>query len=485
MHVETPQSRVRFAVERADITPPVGIYHRMWGAATHDQAAGVHRPLLATAMIFAPLAATEPSPESLQVVITLDHCLMGQREIQQLRQRVLAAVQVPVESLLVLFSHTHAAGMMTHDRVEMPGGELIPGYLERLNATVAELVQQAIGSLRPATIQYARGRCDLAAQRDFWDDQRRMFVCGYYPGAAADDTVIAARAVADDGQTLATIVNYACHPTTLAWENQQISPDYVGAMREVVERSIAAPCVFLQGASGDLGPREGFVGDTEVADRNGRQLGYAALSALESLGPARTRFAYAGPVVSGATLGTWRHEPLEPAREAQLAAWQIDRRTLPLAYRPELPTIESATVERQSWQQQESESQAAGDSVRARDCRAMVERQTRLLARLRTLPVDAFPYRIAVWRMGDAVWLAAQGEPYQQLQTELRQRFPDQTLVVCGLADEWGPSYLPPADLYGKNIYQESIAVVAAGSLERLIDFVTETINGLLNGDSR
>ncbi|MCA9156051.1 MAG: hypothetical protein KDA38_14765, partial [Planctomycetales bacterium] len=206
------------------VTPPVGIYHRMWGAATHDQAAGVHRPLLATAMIFAPLTATEPSPspESLQVVITLDHCLMGQREIQQLRQRVLAAVQVPIESLLVLFSHTHAAGMMTHDRVEMPGGELIPGYLERLNTTVAELVQQALSALRPATIQYAQGRCDLAAQRDFWDDQRRMFVCGYHPGAAADDTVIAARAVADDGQTLATIVNYACHPTTLAWENQLI-----------------------------------------------------------------------------------------------------------------------------------------------------------------------------------------------------------------------------------------------------------------------
>ena len=41
--------------------------------------------------------------------------------------------------------------------------------------------------------------------------------------------------------------------------------------------------MFLQGASGDTGPRDGFVGDTEVADRNGRQLGYAALSALESI----------------------------------------------------------------------------------------------------------------------------------------------------------------------------------------------------------
>ena len=49
------------------------------------------------------------------------------------------------------------------------------------------------------------------------------------------------------------MVNYACHPTTLAWENTLISPDFPGAMREVVERATAAPCVFLQGASGDLG----------------------------------------------------------------------------------------------------------------------------------------------------------------------------------------------------------------------------------------
>ncbi|MCA9227955.1 MAG: hypothetical protein KDA47_20180, partial [Planctomycetales bacterium] len=386
---------------------------------------------------------------------------------------------------LIVCSHTHGAGLMGLDRIAMPGGDLIPGYLRKMGDVAAGLVKQAVSAAKPATITYGRGQCTLAAHRDFYDGARGHYVCGFNPGVPADDTVIVARVTDESGKTLASIVNYACHPTTLAWENQLISPDYIGAMREVVERAIAAPCVFLQGASGDLGPREGFVGDTQVADRNGRQLAYAALSALESLGPARTRFAYAGPVVSGATLGTWRHEPLEPAREAQLAAWQVDRRTLPLAYRPELPTIESATTERQSWQQQESEAQTAGDPARARDCRAMVERQTRLLARLRTLPADAFPYRIAVWRMGDAVWLAAQGEPYQQLQTELRQRFPDQTLIVCGLADEWGPSYLPPADLYGKNIYQESIAVVAAGSLERLIEFATETINGLLNGDSR
>ncbi|MEY4179525.1 MAG: hypothetical protein RLY70_3099, partial [Planctomycetota bacterium] len=28
--IRTPQARCRFAIAEADITPPAGIYHRMW-----------------------------------------------------------------------------------------------------------------------------------------------------------------------------------------------------------------------------------------------------------------------------------------------------------------------------------------------------------------------------------------------------------------------------------------------------------------------
>ena len=49
--VLTPTSRVRLGHARVDITPPVGIYHRMWGAARHDQSTGIHRPLLALSLI--------------------------------------------------------------------------------------------------------------------------------------------------------------------------------------------------------------------------------------------------------------------------------------------------------------------------------------------------------------------------------------------------------------------------------------------------
>src|SRR5262249_45217026 len=190
----------------------------------------------------------------------------------------------------------------------------------------------------PSTIVYGTARCALATHRDYWDEGTRQFVCGFNPTGAADDTVLVAKVVAEGGRLAGTLVNYACHPTPLAWENALLSPDYVGAMREVVEKHTGVPCVFLQGASGDLGPREGFVGDPSVADRNGRQLGFAALSGLEALPAPGTWFEYAGPVISGAILGTWKHRPLEPNAAARQKTWERRDLAVNRPYRLERPT---------------------------------------------------------------------------------------------------------------------------------------------------
>ena len=478
--VKTPQSICQLGVAWCDVTPPENIYHRMWGAATHDRATGVHRPLRANAIVFAP-AGESHSPADRQILIALDHCIMGREEMQNFLDQVSEQAGVPKETLVVVFSHTHAAGLMGLDRTDLPGGDLIPGYLQELQQRTAELVKQAISELSPVTIVYGKGSCNLAAHRDHWDAENEQFVCGYNPGAPADDTVMVARATDKAGKTVATFVNYACHPTTLAWGNTLISPDYPGAMREVIESATDAPCIFLQGASGDLGPVEGFVGETEVADQNGRQLGYAALSAMTALPAPQTVFQYAGPVVSGATLGAWSHVPISKEDEQRAAKWQIRRWQIALDYRPGTPTLESVLEEKAQWEEKEKAAQAAGDEAAARDARAMMERKSRLSGRLAKLPPgEQYPLEATLWRMGDSCWLAIQGEHYQILQTQLREKFPDAALMICTIASDWTASYLPPADIYDKQIYQESIAIVAPGSLERVIENVAEEIGNLI-----
>jgi len=313
----------------------------------------------------------------------------------------------------------------------------------------------------------------LAAHRDYFDTNQDRYVCGFNPSGPADDTLLIARISNALGTRLATIANYACHPTTLAWDNTLISPDWVGAMRETIERSEGGLCLFLQGASGDLGPREGFVGDTSVADRNGRQVGYAVLSTLAALPPSGTEYRYAGPVISGTTIGTWRHEPLtDDARNAQ-TAWRWEQHVVELPYRHDLPTVEQTISEQEHWLSEENRARAAGDEYLVRNCRAHVEQCTRQLARLNALvPGQSYPLSIHLGILGDAIWIFVPGELYQTFQTTLRNRLAPHPVFVTTLTNDWQPGYIPPASSYGYAIYQEVIAATAPGSLETLIETI-------------
>src|SRR3954452_23296255 len=72
---------------RRDTTPPEGIYARMWGAATHDFADGVHKPLIATALA---LQADGGRP---RVLVALDIALLGDLGGRSDEERVLAPVR--------------------------------------------------------------------------------------------------------------------------------------------------------------------------------------------------------------------------------------------------------------------------------------------------------------------------------------------------------------------------------------------------------
>lgn len=470
--IPSPTSHVRLGHARVDITPPVGIYHRLWGAARHDRATGVHRPLCGDVMVLMPADGLPPPLIRAQ----LDLCGLVKTQHEGLTRALSEAGGVPEDRVILTYSHTHSSGWFVPDRFGFPGGELILPYLQTLRSKLQEACRRATAGVREVNITYAAGRCDMAANRDGYDDALGGYVCGFNPDAPADETVLVARVADLSGHALGTLVNYGCHPTTLAWENALISPDYVGAMREEVERATGAPCVFLQGACGDLGPKEGFVGDVAVADRNGRQLAFAALSALASMGPPGTDLAYQGPVISGATLGAWARVPFTEERLRQVSrfsggVYSVD---LPLKPRPDRVSLQS---ELDQWEARQRAADAAGDALAARDCGARAERARRWLARLADLPDGrTCPVQFSVHRLGDAAWVTCGGEPYSVLQAELRRRFPGLVLLFSPLASGLQVAYLLPVDRYGKGLYQEEPSPLAPGCLESLTDAIAEKI---------
>jgi hypothetical protein len=309
-------------------------------------------------------------------------------------------------------------------------------------------------------VTWGTGRCALATNRDLWDAAADRWACGYNPDEPADDTLVVARVTGENGEVRATLFNYACHPTTLAWENRLLSPDYIGAAREVLERAFEAPALFLHGASGDVAPRDDYVGDASVADRNGRQLGYAAAAAIEGLPPAGTQFVYTGIVASGANLGAWEYQPCDPAQME--ASEQLAARVSPV----ELRRKEDIGVV-------ESVSDATPDSVQEKE-KAL--RRRFLAQALGDGPVYTMP--LWIWRLGEALLVAVPNEPYSVFQVELRRRLAGTPLLVLGTTNRT-MGYLSPEETYGTGLYQEQQSPFAPGCLEQTMEVAAGTLEEL------
>jgi hypothetical protein len=453
-----PYSLPEFAgllgVAREDITPSVGIYARNWGAAKHEVAEGIHRPLTATA-----LTIRIAPGESPLVLVALDlgwwKSLDDEREV---RSAVIDTFKLDSARVLLNCSHTHAGPAISREDAKQPGGELIGPYFEKLRDAVVRAVRRAFELESAGTLTWTTGRCGLAANRDLPDPSRDRWVTGMNPSVVADDAVLVGRVADASGKTRAVLVNYACHPTTLAWENKLISPDYPGAMRELVEtQTPGALCLYLHGPSGEVAPRQQYTGDPETADRNGRQLGYAALSALEGMLSPAVQLEYSGVVESGAPLAIWK--PKARAPSTALGALQVD---VELPLKEDLPS--SAELEA---------------ALRACEDRVQSERLRRKLRVRRTVgegKTAKFP--LWVWRVGDGYFVGQPHEAYTLLQTELRRAFPRSAITVMNLVNG-ATGYLAPASLHGEDLYQVWQSPFARGSLEKVVESATAALASL------
>ncbi len=446
----------RIGIARADITPPVGIYARNWGAAKHDVAESIHRPLSLTVLTLASQSDDRP-------LVLVDADLGWWRPLELFRRfqrRLLDELSLDSSQLVFALTHTHASAPLMDPDPSLPGSDLVGPWMESIYQATRSSIRQAVTDSFEATLDWHVGRCGLAAVRDLPDPdpgQDRM-LCGFNPDRQADDTLVVGR-ITDDSNTLrATLVNYACHPTTLAWDNISISPDYIGAMRATMEDTTGATAFFLQGASGDLAPRYQYVGDPDVADRHGRQLAHAALATLNDMEPAGMQLCFDSVMESGAPLAVWRHQPRQVSTELRASETTVD---LELKDWPTADQLEQQRL--------------------ACDDRALEERLRRRRDIRRSLGDGrTFPVPVHVWRIGDAILVGCCCEAYSRLQQRLRARFSDRTVICMNLING-SIGYLPPSDLYDEDVYPVWQTPFASGSLERMIAAMTHSVEEVLD----
>jgi len=392
------------------------------------------------------------------VLITLDALVFWPLAADKIRDSILARYELRPEQLICHPSHSHSTPFLAARHLDRVGGELIGPYLDSIPGICCELIEQARANSSEAIVSWAYGRCSLAYNRDAIDAESGRDICGLNLLERADDTVLVGRVADTGGRIKATIVNYACHPVSLGGANRLLSPDYIGAMRELVQKETGgAPCLFFHGASGDLTPRRSYEGNVEAADQNGRELGYAALSTLSSMFPPGQQLQYAGIEESGTPLGIWRLAPKSSVNtelSAQTVTTALQVKDMPT--RAEIEAKLATATERYE-----------------------IERLERALGR-RDQVGDGTEndFSFTVWRLGDAFIVSTPAEPYSRFQIDLRKRFPQAAIAVLNLSDG-STTYLPKSSAFGRDVYQVRVALYREDSLDQVTDVAAATIGAM------
>jgi hypothetical protein len=223
-----------------EITPPVGF--PMWGyAARHDlPAEGTLDPLRARALVLA-VGADRIA------IVSLD---LGRPPTRQTTAAIRTRVKTDagVGTVFLVASHTHHGPALELENRQVDG----KCYVKDLERKLGDVIVAAAKNLRPARIGVASREVALNRNRH----SKRA-------DAPVDRELLVLRVEDADGKAIAHLVNFAAHPTMRDAKLLKWSADYPGVMAARVEKETGAPCLFLQGAAGDLSPNPAAGADAE------------------------------------------------------------------------------------------------------------------------------------------------------------------------------------------------------------------------------
>jgi len=214
-------------------------------------------------------------------------------------RQLLAEQGLAVDHLIVHSTHTHEGP----DSMGMWGEDpFTSGYDPKLRAQLLEavvsVVEAAIKDIRPVA-GFKVGEVDISTYHDngvanVIRDSRDPWV--------VDEFISAAHLRDGEGETIATLINFSCHPETLGSDNLLMTSDFVHALRRTVEQGsvwnsapgaagLGGPAIYINGAVGGMMTTLGVNvtnpdGDSyqsaswEKADSIGQLLGEMALDAV-------------------------------------------------------------------------------------------------------------------------------------------------------------------------------------------------------------
>ncbi len=178
---------------------------------------------------------------------------------EPLRYDLSALTGIPIEAVILNFSHTHSGPMGGFEgyATTLPKPRELDAYDGRLCQDIVRVALNAVENLQPVTVTEYRGMSLVGINRRRKHPSGEI-VMGPNPNGThnSDLWVIDISATGSDDRCV--IFNYGCHPVIVygyAWDG--ISADFPGVCRNVLRSELGANvhCQFIQGLAGNVRPR--------------------------------------------------------------------------------------------------------------------------------------------------------------------------------------------------------------------------------------
>jgi neutral ceramidase len=398
-------------VYRVVITPPIGI--GMTGFAGRGPSEGVHDDLTATALALS-------DGERGLALVALDLLYLPAGVVARIREAVGRRAGLLPDSIHLLCSHTHYGPEVGNDTD--PPGDDVAVYREDLTRKMAGAVGAAWADRREARLSMATGDCRIGVNRR----ERRpdgQIILGQNPQGPCDRELHVARLDAADGSPLATIVGFACHPVSQAGRMTQLSADFPGRMRAAAEALTGSPCVFIQGAAGNINPVQ-MEHSYEPARRLGNILGATVVQA---------------------------YEEARPETAETVAALRADL-PLPAMTFPNVESGQAAVAALEAEHRRLVESGAASGSLwwcehRLKRARAMLE------SRETGRPLPPVPAEVSAFRIGPLGAVTVPGELFCEIGMRIKSASPLPYTLIAGYTNG-SVGYLPTVEAYSEGGYE-------------------------------
>lgn len=243
---------------KSDISPTKPV--PMWGYGDrHAQLSqGVRDPLYAKALVI------QTGTDKLALV-GLD---LGRSPTITMMANIRKAIAAAgVNHLMIVGSHTHH-GPVIELKAEPGKGQ---GKFDDAIAYTAELEKKIIDTIVQAAATTQDAKLGWASEEVPWNHNRHTEV----EPKPVDREFAVLRFDDLSGKPIAVLVNFAAHPTNLDETDYRFSSEYPGQMMNTVEAAMNCPCLFMQGASGDLSTDRGELNSIEAY---GKALGEKAVA---------------------------------------------------------------------------------------------------------------------------------------------------------------------------------------------------------------